>query len=66
MMIEAMPIILPRDSAVIAGIRRQCSNEKVFRQTTFGNCRRTYGSSIRRGSNAKCANCWRGTHRSSL
>ena len=44
---------------------RQCLNEKVLRQTTFGNCRRTYGSSIRRDSSAKRANCWRGTHRSS-
>jgi hypothetical protein len=50
MMIEAMPIILPRDSAVIAAIRADARTKKVFRQTTFGNCRRTYGSSIRRDS----------------
>ena len=35
------------------------------RQTTFGNCHRTYDSSIRRDSSAKRAKCWSGTHRSS-
>jgi hypothetical protein len=32
-------------------------------RTTFGNCHRTYGSSIRHDNNAKRANCWRGIHR---
>jgi hypothetical protein len=48
-------MIAAQSTGGAAGAKRQLTrhSRQCLRQTTFGNCRRTYGSSIRRDSSAK-------------